>query len=350
MTMKFKLPSRFTWNLRIALVALSSSNSLILIASIGFGGSSGSQSDLLLIPQINVCIITIFYAYFKLQLLPFIYGQLLASSILAGVYLFFAVRDFPLLGNVSDLLWIVQGINVLLAILLLSEAICTFFVSKSEQELQAETFAADRRARVAQNERMAAGLNDNVTTPAAVHLYQPRLDLSPPTEDGTPPHNRTSVISSSAADGEAAVRLEIPDDYELDELPQYQRKPPTQSATIIDLSNLASVNPEVLNNVVRPLSSSSMSTLSVVQPPSDPTQMQGAQRAPSALNEQGEQQLSRDEDIPSSDAPEYSPPQPSLSTSSSSSAPPSSLSPPSTSATSPSSQTATSPEPPLYVP
>ncbi|KAK3809927.1 MAG: hypothetical protein JOS17DRAFT_764610 [Linnemannia elongata] len=341
--MKFKLPPNTTRNLRIGLVTLSSSNSLLIIASIGFGNSSGSsQPDLLLIPQVNVCIITIFYAYFKLQLLPFIYGQLLASSILAGVYLFFAGKVFPLLRDVSDLLWVVQGINVLLAIFLLSEAICTFLIGKSEQELQAETFAADRRARVANNERMAAALGSNITTPAAVHLYQPRLDLPPLTEDGAPPHDRTSVVSSSAADGEAAVRLDIPDDYELDELPKYQRKPPAQSATIIDLSNLASVNPEVLNNVVRPLSSSSMSTLSEGQPPSNPIPMQGAQRPPSVLIEQGEQQSSRDEDVPSSDAPEYSPPLPSLSTSSSSAT--------SSSAAGPSSHATPAPEPPLYVP
>ncbi|KAG9070479.1 hypothetical protein KI688_008015 [Linnemannia hyalina] len=345
--MKFKLPSRTTKNLRIALVTLSSSNSLIIVASIGFKNSSRStQPDLLLIPQINVCIITIFYAYFKLQLLPFIYGQLLASSVLAGIFLFFAGKVIPLLQDYSNLFWVVQGFNVLLAILLLSEAICTFFVGKSEQELQAETLAANRRARATQDE--APG--DNITTPAAVHLYQPRLDFSPPTEDGVPPHNRTSVISSSTADREAAVRLNIPDDYELDELPKYQRKPPAQSATIIDLSNLASVNPEVLNNVVRPLSSSSMSTLSEVEPP-------GTQQPPSALIEQGGQQSSRDEDVPSSDVPEYSPPQLSLSISSSSPAPPSapssgptSLSPPSTSATSPSSHAAPAPEPPLYVP
>ncbi|KAG0290846.1 hypothetical protein BGZ96_005712 [Linnemannia gamsii] len=112
---------------------------------------------------------------------------------------------------------------------------------------------------------MAGAVGDNITIPAAVHLYQPRLDISPPTEDDAP-HNRTSDILNPTADGEAVVRLDIPDDYELDELPRYQRKPPSQSATIIDMANLASVSPAVLNNVVRPLSSSSMSTASEDNP------------------------------------------------------------------------------------
>ncbi|KAF9128052.1 hypothetical protein BG015_004405, partial [Linnemannia schmuckeri] len=267
--MKLKLPSRTTKNLRIALVLLASSNSLILIASIGLNNSdsSSSQPDLLLIPQINVCIITIFYAYFKLQLLHYIYVQLVASTLLAGVFLFFAGKVFPHLQDFSDLLWIVQGFNVLLAIFLLLEATCSFFVGKSGQDIQAETFAANRSALEAQNQRIGGALGDNITTPAAVHLYQPRLDLSPPTEDGAPPHNRTSVIPGSATNGAAAVRLDIPDDYELDELPKYQRKPPAQPVTIIDMANLASVNPAVLNNVVRPLSPSPMSTLSEAQPP-----------------------------------------------------------------------------------
>ncbi|KAF8948259.1 hypothetical protein BGZ47_005893 [Haplosporangium gracile] len=253
--MKFKLLSRTAKNLRIALLLLASSNSLILVASIGLSNSNSgsSQGDLLLIPQINICIITIFYAYFKLQLLNYIYGQLVASTLLAGVFLFFAGKVFPLLRDFSDLLWIVQGFNILLAIVLLLEATFSFFVGKAEQGLQAATFAANRRALDAQNQRMGGVLGNNITTPAAVHLYQPRLDLSPPTEDGAPSHNRTSVISGSAIDGEAEARLDIPDDYELDELPKYQRKPPAQSATIIDMANLASVNPAVLNNVVRPL-------------------------------------------------------------------------------------------------
>jgi hypothetical protein len=341
--MKLKISPKFTRNLRIVLVTLASSNTLILVASVGFGSSGTSQSDLLLIPQINVCIITIFYAYFKLRVLPYPCAQLVISTLLAAVFLFFAGKVFRLLQGLSDLLWIVQGFNVVLAAVLLAEALCCFFVDKSEQELMTATRTANRRARETQNQRMAGAVGDNITTPTAVHLYQPRLDLSPPTEDATL-YNRTSVLLSPAVDGETVVRLDIPDDYELDELPEYQRKPPAQSATIIDMANLASVSTAVLNNVVRPLSSSSMSMLSEAQPPSD-SMMQEGQRPPSALGEQGGQ-TSQDEDIPSSDAPEYSP-QPAP-PSSSPLAPPSSLSPPPTSTTGPFSHA--TPEPPLYVP
>ncbi|KAF9908114.1 hypothetical protein EC991_010242 [Linnemannia zychae] len=318
--MKFELSDKYTWNMRLALMVLTSSNSLFLVASIGFKDTDMADSRFLIIPQININIITLFYAYFKTRLLSHANGQLVLSSIFAGVYLFFCVKVFPIIDESTSLLRVVESINLIVVVLLLAEAVCTFFIDKDNKAEQDEIFAANRRSREERRQQQRTGrtdAGDTVAIPTAVHLYQPRLDLLSPTSSSIDGNviNQSSVISSSTSGNNAEeVRLDITDNYELEVLPKYQRKPPAQSATIIDMANLASVDPAVLNTVVRPLSSSSssseMQALDV---------MHGAQQPSTALEqqeqrqEQEQEQASQQDDIPSSDAPEYSPQPPSSS-------------------------------------
>ncbi|KAG0279183.1 hypothetical protein BGZ95_002037 [Linnemannia exigua] len=341
--MKFEITGTYTWSMRLAMMVATSSTSLFLVASIGFKATDMVDSRFLIIPQININIITLFYAYFKTRLLSYSRGQLVLSTLLAGVYVFFFAKIFPIIDQPSSLLKVVESINLIVAILLLAESVCTYFIDKNDKAEEEEIFADNRRAREERQRQQQSGsttaAGDSIATPAAIHLYQPRLDFSPPSIDNNT-NNRTSVISTTAA-GIEEVRLDMADDYELDELPKYQRKPPAQSATIIDMANIASVNPAVLNNVVRPLSISSSSS-------SSPSEVQAldmlheAQRPLSALEQhqpEGEQQeqQTRREDILPSDAPEYS--LPSISTSSSSSAP-----------SVPSSSQGVPSKPPTYVP
>ncbi|KAK3848560.1 MAG: hypothetical protein J3R72DRAFT_429249 [Linnemannia gamsii] len=340
--MKIKISETYTWSMRLVMMVATSSNSLFLVASIGFKDTDMVDSRYLIIPQININIITLFYAYFKTRLLSYSQGQLLISTLLAGVYVFFFAKVFPIIDQSTGLLKVVESVNLIVAILLLAESVCTYIINKADEAEGEETYATNRGAREERRRHQQSGsataAGDSITTPAAIHLYQPRLDLSPPSTDNNT-NNRTSVISTTAA-GAEEVRLEIADDYELDELPKYQRKPPAQSATIIDMANLASVNPAVLSNVVRPLSSSSSSSSSEVQAVDV---MHGAQRPQAALEQQqleGEQQAQqtrREDIIPSSDAPEY--PLSSTSTPSSPDAPPV-----------PSSSQGAPAEPPTYVP
>ncbi|KAF9125297.1 hypothetical protein BGW39_007511 [Mortierella sp. 14UC] len=246
--MKLKISDVYTWNMCLALMVATSSNSLFLVASIGFKDTDMVDSRFLIIPQININVITLFYVYFKTRLFSHANTQLVLSTILAGVYIFFCAKVFPIIGESTSLLRVVESINLIVAVLLLAEAVCTFFIDKDHKAEQDETFAANRREREErrQQHREGGAAADSIAIPTAVHLYQPRLDLLPPpasssTDDNV--DNRSSVISSSAGgNGAEEVRLDIADDYELDELPKYQRKPPAQSATIIDMANLASRN------------------------------------------------------------------------------------------------------------
>jgi len=354
--MKLKIPSGTPRKLRQALVTVASTNSFLLVASVGFKDSGSSPPSLLLIPQINISIITIFYAYFKYRLLPNSYTQLVSSTILAGAYIFFAVRVFPQVDEATILLRVIESINVFVAALLLLEAICTVVVGRAEEELAEEARAASRRSRAERRmeEQRIAANGGSVTVPPAIHIYQPRLDLAP-----VDPNHRASVISgSSATVVDIDIAIDFHEDVELEELPKYQRKRPAQSATIIDMANLASVDQSVLENVIPRLSvSSSSSSRSEVQTSDGNNDLYLRPPSLSALGEIQEQQErhgeSRDEVVPS-DTPEYSPrptapssPSPSSSSLSPSSTPSAPLS---TSLPDDPSLRRTTTQPPVYVP
>jgi hypothetical protein len=293
--MKLKLSEKYAHSARLALMAVAAINLHLLVSSIF---TEGTDSDLLVVNQIIVSIITLIYTYFKTRLLSYPIGQLVVSAILAGVYIHFCATVFPLLGEHSTLLLIVESINIIIAILLLAEAVFTLLLDKEAIAKQEEIIAENRRVQE-ERARQQAGVaaTDSNAIPTVVHLYQPRLDfLPPPSTDGNV-NNRSSNTSSSAdGNGAEEVRLDIADDYELEELPKYQRKRPAQSATIIDMANLASVSPVVLDTIARPLSSSSLSSSEV---------QQGAQQRQDQGQEQ-EQQTSQQDNTPSSEASEYS--------------------------------------------
>ncbi|KAF9358443.1 hypothetical protein BGX26_001727 [Mortierella sp. AD094] len=213
------------------------------------------------------------------------------SLILSGVYIFFAVKVFPLSFHDSGqfLMRVVEGINVFLALVLILESVLAAIVVRREK--------IDRPLDISpRNDASgAAGLADGTQVPQQIHIYQPRLDLS---------GQQSSVLSGStaaSATGEAAqsdqpYRIDIlgeegtenndGEGLELEILPKYQRRPPAQSATIVDLANLQGVDPAVLTSV---LGETALEIQSQVQ------------------QQQGQNQLSV-EALDVTEAPAYSPP------------------------------------------
>ncbi|KAF9169709.1 hypothetical protein BGX21_010482 [Mortierella sp. AD011] len=182
------------------------------------------------------------------------------SLILSGVYIFFAAKVFPLSFQESGqfLMRVVESINVILALMLITESILAAVVVRKEK--------IDRLMDISprNNTSGAADSANGTQVPQQIHIYQPRLG---------PAGQRISVLSGStavtvtgeatgAAQSDPSYRIDIlregedgtdnndDEGLELEELPKYQRRPPAQSATIVDLSNLQSVDPAVLTSVL----------------------------------------------------------------------------------------------------
>ncbi|GJJ69268.1 hypothetical protein EMPS_01614 [Entomortierella parvispora] len=244
--------------LRVSIYSFTSCNAFLVTASFSFSVTSFKESAnaIYLIPQLCIFLCTVFYCFYKSKYSnparPLV--QLLLSIPLAAAYLFFSVAVFLKLAagltNVLFLFWIVEGVNVLIAVLILLEAWFTWLLRNVD-----EAQSTDDEDEAQQRQRSTSGQGStDPTVPAAVHLYQPRLSLphvnvagSAQTADGG---MRRHSVQASSTDG---VVIQDDDDLymEMEELPKYQRRRPAQSATIIDLSNLTSVDAAVLNTVIR---------------------------------------------------------------------------------------------------
>jgi len=245
-------------SLRVAIYSFTSCNTFLLAASFAFSSTSfNSTADLVyLIPQICIFVCTIVYCFFIAK-----YNnpgwQLIFAMLLAATYLYFAVSVYLKLAagasNVLFLFWIVESVNVLIAALVLTEASFTWLIRKDDPALSGDDEQQQRQPTSGQG-------GTDPTVPQAVHLYQPRLSLplSPRGSNvaGSIHSARRHSAQASSTDGVVIQEgdeddLWLENDLELEELPKYQRRRPVQSATIIDLSNLASVDSTVLNTVIR---------------------------------------------------------------------------------------------------
>ncbi|KAF9438742.1 hypothetical protein BGZ76_005261 [Entomortierella beljakovae] len=181
--------------------------------------------------------------------LQFATSPTVLSNFLAGAYIFFAVSVFKItsIDTRQFLIRTVEGASVVLAALLITNSILTVIVVKREK--------IDRPPD--DDTPLSRGTDE----PPQIHIYQPRIDLTPPPLD-QPDGGQDSVVTAQspfpssiqAAHQRRDHLLErgdgSNDNLELEILPMYQRKAPSQRVTIIDLSNLESVDPVVLNNVL----------------------------------------------------------------------------------------------------
>ncbi|KAG0350184.1 hypothetical protein BGZ54_003978, partial [Gamsiella multidivaricata] len=195
------------------------------------------------------------------------------SMFLAVIYLVFAATVFPkIMGDSSDfLLQIVEGVNVVVAALLMVDAVLTVIWVRNENKSMEDSEIGEEERRL----RSGAGSGEEVQRPQQVHVYQPLISLAPlsarrgsvlsvaesgrssPTTAQQQQQQQRQGLSTddtfhiSIPEARATNPIEEDEDerLELEELPKYQRKPPAQSATIIDLANLEGVDPAVLNSI-----------------------------------------------------------------------------------------------------
>ncbi|KAG0001850.1 hypothetical protein BGZ79_004071 [Entomortierella chlamydospora] len=155
---------------------------------------------------------------------------------------------------------VVESINVLLAILLIIESILAAVVVRKEK--------IDRLMDISprNNTSDAADSANGTQVPQQIHIYQPRLGLAGQRISALSGSTAVTATGGAAAGAGAqsdpSYRIDIlreeeegtdnndDEGLEMEELPKYQRRPPAQSATIVDLSNLQGVDPAVLTSVL----------------------------------------------------------------------------------------------------
>ncbi|KAF9207252.1 hypothetical protein BGZ49_000862 [Haplosporangium sp. Z 27] len=304
-----QITSGFVRRLEVIIASIISFNLFLIVASFGFGmgNDSWASSSVLLLPQVLANLFALFYSYFKFIFLYRWIIQLLLSLVLAGVYIFFTVRVLPIAIRDSGqfLIKVVEVANVIIAVMLIIEAALATLVVTREK--------IDRPLEVSPRND-ATATTTVVQEPPPVHIYQPRLDFSSSEQQQQQHHvRRVSALSgtSEGQEGQGAMQLSADQSYridilegtagtsendeelEMEELPKYQRRRPTGSATIIDLANIQAVDPAVLTSV---LGESALEIQNQIQ-----LQQQQQQHA------QGQDQLVV-EALDVNEAPAYSPP------------------------------------------
>ncbi|KAG0221007.1 hypothetical protein BGX31_010307, partial [Mortierella sp. GBA43] len=164
------------------------------------------------------------------------------SIILATVYVVYGS-----MGQGQDLVLLINGINFVLSFLFVIEAGMRLSYARREEARQEE-------------DEEEQGGSDDTTTAASVdvevHFYQPPLSLTPsrsgsvitiPSPTAQPSRNEPTRTQADAWEG----RGDRNNGIELEELPKYQKRPPAQSAVIVDLSNLDYVSPDLISRVQR---------------------------------------------------------------------------------------------------
>ncbi|KAG0041258.1 hypothetical protein BGZ83_002085 [Gryganskiella cystojenkinii] len=307
--------------LRVAIYSFTSCNTFLITASFSFFATSFSSSSsnlVYLIPQILIYIGTLFYCFLKTKYNANLSGwQLLLGVPLAGVYLYFAVILLIKLvsgaDNVLFLFWVIESINVIIAGLILAEAFGSWSLSMDPSQSAQQQDAQQHQQRLTPS-NSGQGDTTHPAIPRAVHLYQPRLSLvRPPRPSNVSDNHSTGGAGSSSSshhsaratstDGVVVIEgdddLWLENDIELEELPKYQRRRPAQSATIIDLSNLASVDATVLSTVVLEGVRDPETRISLQSPTTE-----GSQDVVHDI-------IISDDEVDDTTAPEYSPPLPS---------------------------------------
>lgn len=209
--------------------------------------SKDNMDGLLVIPQVVVHIALVFYYQLKRLLVDNFYVHLVISVLVAGAYLFFAGKVFPLALHVNglDLMLVIEVINVILTILVLTELGLTIRYKRKDEARRRER----QRAREERSENNLPTVDTEETgsegtaPTQTVHLYQPALLLTP--------SSPSSAATAQPLEGES-TRIYVEDEvdgFELEELPKYQRRAPAQTVTIVDMSNLEAVSPEILSRI-----------------------------------------------------------------------------------------------------
>ncbi|KAF9576019.1 hypothetical protein EC968_000579 [Mortierella alpina] len=196
----------------------------------------------------------------------------------AALFIFYAVRLITL-GQKSESIisLLVGGFNASIAVLLVIDGMLTELYSR---HLNSKRVTSSRTTSV--NSLGNIHVPDAPQAPLPVHLYQPRLSLTP--------NERTSIHSgTSAPTGDDTDTAQQDDDaMELEELPKYQRRRPAQHATIVDLSNLDGVDATLRSAI-------SVSSLDVTNPDGN------------GLAQGRDSRLELEGDLATIEAPEYSP-------------------------------------------
>ncbi|KAG9327572.1 hypothetical protein KVV02_003817 [Mortierella alpina] len=218
-------------NVQLFTLGLASSSILLFVASFTLGGGAGIQY-----PMIVTTVAVIVFVYLKngialgrqrnLQIII-----LCLSFFNAAVFLFYAARLITLAQTEDSVVsYLVGGFDVALAIFLSIDGVLTELYSQHLNR---------KRATSSRNTSVDAignthGTGGALQAPLPVHLYQPRLSLTP--EERMSIHS--GVTAPTGDDTETAQQQQQDNDaMEFEELPKYQRRRPAQHATIVDMAN-----------------------------------------------------------------------------------------------------------------
>ncbi|KAF9918587.1 hypothetical protein BX616_007601 [Lobosporangium transversale] len=199
----------------------------------------------LLLPQTLFNLYTSFYCYFRIKK-PFL------SLFLAGTYIFLTARGFQLaLGSPNlAMLLIVEGFNISIVLLLIAQFILVAVVFSSNKPPLCNSSISATRANSDEDPNLVMDSGD-VRASQLIHVYQPRLSLisTQAAQASANDENHNADILQSRNESSQSQTTVI-ERVELEELPRYQRRPPTQTATIVDLSNLPDVDHAILNTTL----------------------------------------------------------------------------------------------------
>ncbi|KAF9961714.1 hypothetical protein BGZ72_002275 [Mortierella alpina] len=171
------------------------------------------------------------------------------SSIFAALLLFYAGTLISIAQAQEDIImYIAGGFDVAIGVLLIIDGVFTELYIRHVHSKGVPPPRNNNSVHSGQ-EAHASGTPQE---PLPVHLYRPRLSLTP--------NERTSMHSGSRVPTEDDMEAAQQDDdaVELEELPKYERTRPVQHATIVDMANLQSVDAAVLRTAI-PLSPSNTS-------------------------------------------------------------------------------------------
>ncbi|KAF9936670.1 hypothetical protein BGZ75_007048 [Mortierella antarctica] len=220
-------------NVQLFTLGLASSSILLFVASFTLGGGAGIQY-----PMIVTTVAVIVFVYLKngialgrqrnLQIII-----LCLSFFNAAVFLFYAARLITLAHTEDTVVsYLVGGFDVALAIFLLIDGVLTELYSQHLNRKRA-TSSSNTSVDAIGNTHGTGGAPQ---APLPVHLYQPRLSLTPEERMST----HSGVTAPTGDDTETAQQQQQQQDndaMEFEELPKYQRRRPAQHATIVDMAN-----------------------------------------------------------------------------------------------------------------
>ncbi|KAF9968809.1 hypothetical protein BGZ70_005613 [Mortierella alpina] len=209
---------------------------------------------------------------------------MIVSTVAVAVYVYYknsmAIEERQItLAQSEDklVLYLGGGFNGAIAICLIMDGVLVELYSRHRRNKRATS-----SRNISVDSLGNTGAADAPQAPLPVHLYQPRLALTP--------NERTSAHFGTAAPtgSDTETAQQDSDTMELEELPKYQRRRPAQHATIVDMANLDNVDATLRSAI-------SVSSMEV-------TSNDG-----SGLGQGQDVRLEFGDDLSTVEAPEYSP-------------------------------------------